>query len=143
MSRVINPETAGKQRNRMVKGLVISIRALMSQPDIDDSSLDVAAFMALSLDGIANTIEATVGPWEKRNYWVKADSFRRDWSWTEKLGNEMKSAAFDQDWQAVAILSAQIGSKLSKVQVSPRHRMGKPWLGAWEALQAHKLKDTN
>ena len=84
-----------------------------------------------------------MAPWEKRNYWVKADSFRRDWSWTEKLGTEMKSAAFDQDWQTVAILSAQIGSKLSKVQVSPRHRMGKPWLGAWEALQAHKLKNQN
>ena len=136
MARVINPETAGKQRNRMVKGLVISIRALMSQPDIDDSSLDVAAFMALSLDGIANTIEATVGPWEKRNYWVKADRFRMEWAWAESLGVEMRRGVLEEDWELIAATCVRIADKVKKVQVSDRHRMGEPWVGAYQVLAA-------
>jgi hypothetical protein len=136
MSRVINPETAGKQRNRMVKGLVISIRALMSQPDIDDSSLDVAAFMALSLDGIANTIEATVGPWEKRNYWVKADRFRMEWAWAESLGAEMRRGVLEEDWELIAATCVRIADKVKKVQVSDRHHMGEPWVGAYQVLAA-------
>lgn len=141
MSRIIDTQNVGKQRNRLQKEIVISIREFMTQTKPTVVTKDLAAFIALSLLEISKGVERTVAPWEKRNYWVKADSFRREWSWTETLGNEMKSAAFDQDWQTVAMLSAQIGSKLSKVQVSPRHRMGKPWLGAWEALQENKLKN--
>jgi hypothetical protein len=134
MARVINPETAGKQRNRMVKGLVISMRALMSQPDVDDSSLDVAAFMALSLDGIADTIEATVVPWEKRNYWVKADRFRMEWAWAESLGADMRRGVLEEDWGLIAATCVRIADKVKKVQVSDRHRMGEPWVGAYQAL---------
>jgi hypothetical protein len=134
MARVINPETAGKQRNRMVKGLVISMRALMSQPDVDDSSLDVAAFMALSLDGIADTIEATVVPWEKRNYWVKADRFRMEWAWAESLGADMRRGVLEEDWELIAATCVRIADKVKKVQVSDRHRMGEPWVGAYQAL---------
>ncbi len=134
MARVINPETSGKQRNRMVKGLVISMRALMSQPDVDDSSLDVAAFMALSLDGIADTIEATVVPWEKRNYWVKADRFRMEWAWAESLGADMRRGVLEEDWELIAATCVRIADKVKKVQVSDRHRMGEPWVGAYQAL---------
>lgn len=136
MSRVINPETAGKQRNRLVKGLVISIRALMSQPDVDDSSLDVAAFMVLSLDSIANTIEATVVPWEKRDYWVKADRFRMEWAWAEVLGADMRRGVLEEDWELIAATCVRIAEKIKNVKVSDRHRMGQPWVGAYEILVA-------
>jgi hypothetical protein len=136
MSRVINPETAGTQRNRIVKALVISIRALMSQPDIDDSSLDVAAFMALSLDSIAKTIEATVIPWEKRDYWVKADRFRMEWAWAETLGADMRRGVLDEDWELIAATCVRIAEKIKNVQVSDRHRMGEPWVGAYQILVA-------
>jgi hypothetical protein len=33
------------------------------------------------------------------------------------------------------MLSAQIGQKLQKIKVSERHRMGKPWVGAWNKLE--------
>jgi len=136
MSRVINPETAGTQRNRIVKALVISIRALMSQPDIDDSSLDVAAFMALSLESIAKTIEATVIPWEKRDYWVKADRFRMEWAWAEALGADMRRGVLDEDWELIAATCVRIAEKIKNVQVSDRHRMGEPWVGAYQILVA-------
>ncbi len=137
MSRIIDTQGVGKQRTRLQKGIVISIRELMLQTKPTLVTKDLAAFIALALLEISKGVERTVAPWEKRNYWVKADSFRRDWAWTENLGTEMKIAALDQDWQSVAMLSAKIGTHLNKIQVSPRHRMGKPWLGAWEGLQEY------
>ena len=138
MSRIIDTQSVGKERNKLQKAIVISIRELIVQTEPNIITKDLAAFIALALNTISKGVERTVAPWEKRNYWVKADHFRREWAWTEKFGAEMKVAALAEDWPTVAILSAQIGSKLSKVQVSPRHRMGKPWLGAWEELVAEK-----
>ena len=46
----------------------------------------------------------------------------------------MKEAVLVDNWAEVAILTDQIGEKLSTIKVSPRHRMGKPWVGAWKQL---------
>lgn len=134
LSRLIQTETVGQERKRLTKMIVISIRELMKQSNPDSSTKDLAAFIALALEAVDNTIERTVAPWEKRNYWVKADKFRREWAWAQKLGEEMRQAVFLEDWGEVAIISAQVGAKLGKLDVSPRHRMGKPWIGAWDRL---------
>ncbi len=136
MSRVINPESAGKTRNRLVKAMVISIRELFSQPEINDASLDVAAFIALTLEAIAQTIEPTIEPWEKRGYWVKADRFRMEWSWAGKYSSQMRHAVIDEDWPRITEIAVKVGEQVSGVKVSERHRMGTPWVGAWEQLSA-------
>ena len=140
MGRVIHTQNIGQQRTKMLKAIVISIRELMQQSEPDDKTRDLAAFIALALAVVADTIEKTVAPWEKRDYWVKADRFRREWAWTEEMAAQMRAAALKQDWPSVAMLSAQIGTKLSNIEVSPRHRMGKPWEGAWEELTAGRMK---
>jgi len=135
MSRVINPDSAGKERTRLTKAIVISIRELAKQTNPGAEARDLAAFIALALSSIAEGIDISVAAWEKRNYWVKADRFRMDWAWAGQLGEKMKTAILTDDWTSVALLSAQIGEKLNKVKVSDNHRMGKPWVGAWKQLQ--------
>jgi hypothetical protein len=135
MSRVINPDSAGKERNRLTKAVVITIRELVKQTEPTDETRDMAAFIALALGTIAEGIDVSVAAWEKRNYWVKADRFRMDWAWASQLGEKMKSAVLEEDWASVAMLSAQIGQKLQKIKVSERHRMGKPWVGARRELE--------
>lgn len=140
MSRVINPDSAGKERTRLTKAIVISIRELARQTDPTAGSgqvqaRDLAAFIALALQAIAASIDVSVAAWEKRNYWVKADRFRMDWDWAGQLGEKMKTAVLEDDWASVAMLSAQIGQKLHKVNVSEKHRMGRPWVGVWERLE--------
>ena len=135
MSRVINPDSAGKERNRLTKAIVISIRELAKQNDPGDKARDLAAFIALALETIAEGIDVSVAAWEKRNYWVKADRFRMDWAWAGQLGEKMKTAVLEDDWASVAMLSAQIAQKLHKVKVSEKHRMGTPWVGAWDRLE--------
>jgi hypothetical protein len=135
MSRVINPDSAGKERTRLTKAIVITIRELVKQTEPTEETRDMAAFIALALGTISNGIDVSVAAWEKRNYWVKADRFRMDWAWAGQLGEKMKSAVLTDDWASVAMLSAQIGQKLQKIKVSERHRMGKPWVGAWEEIE--------
>ncbi len=135
MSRVINPDGAGKERTKLCKGVVLALRELVRQSDADQNSKDLAAFIALALIDIYDTVESSVGAWEKRGYWVKADRFRLEWDWTERLGNKMKKALLAEDWAAVAMTSAEVGQKLVKVDVPVRNRLGTPWVGAWEKLQ--------
>jgi len=135
MSRVINPESAGKERNRLTKAIVIAIRELAKQSEPNEEARDLAAFIALSLRTIADGIDVSVGAWEKRDYWVKADRFRMEWAWAGQMGEKMRAAVRNEDWGSVAMLSAQIGQKLQKVKVSEKHRMGKPWVGAYKQLE--------
>ncbi len=148
MSRVINPDSAGKDRTRLTKAIVIAIRELARQSDPSipvraqagsgqdqvAEARDLAAFIALALQTIAAGIDVSVAAWEKRDYWVKADRFRMEWAWAGQMGEKMRTAVLSDDWGNVAMLSAQIAQKLQKIKVSENHRMGSPWVGAWEKL---------
>ena len=134
MSRIINIDGVGKQRKRFTREVVLAIRELMQQSDVTDETRDLAAFIALKLDAIFETIEITVAPWEKRDYWVKADRFRMEWAWSGKYAEEMRAAVTQDNWQQVAATAAKTAEKLKKVEVTKRHRMGEPWHGAWDML---------
>lgn len=134
MGRVINPESAGKERTRLTKAIVLSIRELAKQPAPSAASRDMAAFISLALEEICAGIDLSVQAWEKRGYWVKADRFRLDWLWAGQYGAKMRDAVLQDDWAAVAAVMAQTAQKLSKVQVSTNHRFGTPWVGAYKRL---------
>ncbi len=137
MGRVINPESAGKERTRLVKGTVLAMRELMRQTQPDELSQDLAAFIALALLEIAEGIDASVLAWEKKGYWVKADRFRLEWDWSARLGDQMRQAILANDWAGVARTAVQVAGKLSSVKVAEHHRLGTPWVGAYRKLAAH------
>ena len=135
LSRVINPDSAGKERTRLTKGVVLAIRELAHQSEPGAEARDLAAFIAMALSIISGTIDISVAAWEKRDYWVKADKFRMEWAWSGPYSEKMKQALLKDDWGSVAQLAAQTAQKLSKVTVPPGHRLGRPWVGAWEELK--------
>lgn len=137
MSRLINPDSAGKDRTRLSKAIVLSIRELAKQTDITSETKDLAAFIALALQSISEGIDASVVAWEKRDYWVKADRFRMEWMWTGQYAEKMKTAVLKDDWATIAMLMPQIAQKFSKVAVSDKHRLGKPWVDAYRQLNGH------
>lgn len=136
MSRVINPDSAGKDRTRLTKAIVLAMRELAKQSEPTAAARDLAAFIALALSAISQGIDASVAAWEKRDYWVKADKFRMEWMWTGVVAEKMKSAVLAEDWGAVAMLLPQIAGKLDRIQVSDNHRLGKPWDGAYMKLKS-------
>jgi hypothetical protein len=135
LSRIINPDSAGKERARLAKAVVLAIRELAKQEEPGTEARDLAAFIAIALSIIAETIDVSVSAWEKRGYWVKADHFRMDWAWSEQVAAKMKVAVLSADWNAVAQAATTAGQKLNKITVPPGHRLGRPWVGAWEQLK--------
>jgi hypothetical protein len=134
VSRVINPESAGKERTQILRSIVIALRELNHQTDIGDDTRDLAAYIGIALGLVDQSIDTSVTAWEKRGYWLKADRFRLDWEWAERLGKNMRQAVVNEDWPQVAITSAQLMVKVKNIEVPVRNRIGTPWQGAWEQL---------
>jgi len=139
LSRVINPESAGKQRKRLARSVVLSIRELGKQTEVSTASRDMAAYIVLALQEMHDTVETSVVAWEKRGYWVKADRFRLEWEWSQILSNKIFKALMEDDWASMAMLLAQVAQKLNKEQIPARHRLGTPWVGAWKHLQTQDV----
>ncbi|MBT3313733.1 MAG: hypothetical protein HN390_03875 [Anaerolineae bacterium] len=140
MSRIINPNSAGKERTKLTRAVALAVRELAkTDPSANAGQLneahDLAAFISLALEIVAETIEVSVVAWEKRNYWVKADKFRMEWRWAGQLAEEMRVAALKDDWTSVAQVAMQVAVKLQKIKISDKHRMGRPWVGSWQKLQ--------
>lgn len=138
MSRLINPDSVGKERTRLSKSIVLCIRELAKQSNVTSETKDQAAFIALALQTIAEGIDASVQAWEKRDYWVKADKFRMEWMWAGQTATKLKDAVLSDDWASIAMLLPQIAQRFNKVVVSDNHRLGKPWTGAYKLLALHQ-----
>jgi hypothetical protein len=137
LSRIINPDSAGKERSHLSKTIVLAVREMVLQSEPGIESRDLAAFIILALERIAATIDVSVAAWEKRDYWVKADKFRMEWAWAGQLAKKMRAGLRKEDWGEIAVAAAQVAQKLKKVSVAPGNRLGKPWVGAWEVLKTN------
>lgn len=130
MGKIINPNTAGKDRNRLLKTISLAIREFEGPNASAEETRDLIAFISLALDAVNKTIEQTITPWEKRGYWVKADKFRMEWAWVKKYNKELKSNIMENDVFGVASSIQAIKEKISDTKV-PRGKQVKPWIGAW------------
>jgi len=134
MSRIINLNSPGKERTRLTRAVVLAVRELAKQSGPGDAARDLAAFIALALQAIAETIDASVSAWEKRGYWVKADRFRMAWLWSGQSAERMRAAVLAEDWAAVAQIAAQVAQRLYGVNLAQNPRLGRPWLGAYKVI---------
>ena len=136
MSRIINTDSTGKQRSQLSRAAAVALRQLSQQTEFGDEARDLAAFIALALKAIHDGIDPSVAAWEKRGYWLKADRFRMEWSWTNVLAGKMRTAVLQEDWSSAAVIAVQVAQRLKDVEVPKRNRIGTPWVGAWGRLQA-------
>ncbi|WP_299028331.1 hypothetical protein [uncultured Thermanaerothrix sp.] len=136
MSRVIQTDSVGKQRQTLVRALALAVRELMRQGTINAQTRDLVAFLVLAMEEIAQNIDETVKAWEKRGYWLKADRFRLDWEWTQVVSRRLRQALAEEDWEGIVPLVGEVASRVGHVQIPVRHRLGEPWRGAWEKLQS-------
>jgi hypothetical protein len=135
MTRIINTSTPGKERAKLSKAIVIAIREFMRQEEPDKSTKDIVSFVVLALMEIASGIDKSVAAWEKRGYWVKADKYRMEWLWAGEYAKKIEKAFEQSDWGTIAGLFLEIMGQFENIKVSDRHRMGKPWQGAFKKFQ--------
>jgi hypothetical protein len=135
LGRVINPETAGKERTQWMRAVTLAVRELALQAEPNENARDAAAFIALALENVHATIDSSVAAWEKRDYWVKADRFRMEWDWTRRYSERMRQAVLAEDWAAITQNMLEIAARVNSVKVPLRHKLGAPWVGAYQKLQ--------
>ena len=135
MGRVINPERPGKIRDRLLKVLVIALEEYQNLDGVSVQTKDIAAFVALTLEAISQTVERTASAWEKRDYWIKADRFRNEWKWVSMYGNRMQAAVLDGDYSLVHTTATDIFEFVIDIEVPKHHRLGTPWTGAYQELK--------
>jgi len=138
LSRLINPDSVGKERTRLSKSIVLCIRELAKQSKVTPVTKDQAAFIALALQAISEGIDSSVAAWEKRDYWVKADKFRMEWMWAGQYAAKLKEAVLSDDWATIATMPPSIAQRFSKIEVSDNHRLGTPWSSAYQLLALHQ-----
>ena len=136
MGNVYNPDSAGKDRTRLSKTIVLALRELMRQPEPNSLTRDLTAYVILALEEISKNIDVSVEAWEKRGYWVKADKFRLEWEWAGSCSKALRTALLAEDWGTVAMTAVKIGQKLNKIMIPEHHRLGTPWVGAWKKLNS-------
>ena len=139
MARVVRTQSIGTQRTRLSKSIVLSIREIHKKQKFDQEVKELVAYMIIAMIAVDATVEESVAPWEKRGYWVKADRFRMDWSWAKNYPSKLRKELNDNNWDEIIPVLIKIGMKLNKIEVSEKHRMGKPWIGAWDEYILREL----
>ncbi|MCM1564759.1 MAG: hypothetical protein NC238_02145 [Dehalobacter sp.] len=129
-------ESGTTYRNRLTKSIVLSIRRMMQKGQPDKESLDMAAYVVLALEKIEESVDLSATAWEKRDYWLKADRFRMEWSWVEARRLSLVKAVLSQDWGNIASELIQVAQHFNKVEVSEKNRLGEPWVGSFKVLSS-------
>jgi hypothetical protein len=99
-----------------------------------DTSSDELAFIAAALEEIAAGIDVTTTAWEKRDYWLKADQFRRQWEWTGRTAQRLRAAIERRDAVETIAALADLAPRLAGVTLPKRLPKELPWKGAHEKL---------
>ena len=140
MTQYIKTESGSSIRNKLLKSIIITIRDLGKQNEVNYDTKDMIAFIILSLIKISETIEEAVIAWEKRDYWLKADRFRLEWEWTIKSSNGLYQALLNDDWETISTLIPIIAGKCRNVKLSSKSGSLKIWVGAYNNLMRSNKK---
>jgi len=136
LSRIVRPESAARLRERILQTTALAMRHAATQSPNSTDGPDILAFIVLALQQIAQSVETSAAAWEKRGYWVKADRFRRDWTWAEGVSGDIETALRDRDYAAAGDRMGQLARHLAAVKIPSRMQPTKPWEGSWERWSA-------
>lgn len=122
------------KRNELVEGIALALRELANKKEIDDEVRDLISFIIILLRKITSSIDTTATAWEKRNYWLKVDRYRKEWEWCKyneaKLLKELK----ENDWEAIFQNLNLLLNRCAGVNIRKKMITSKPWLGAFQLL---------
>ena len=134
MSRIINSDTPSQQRAKLLK--LVANAVLFAEENYQKSNElnDLLAFIVLTLMEIEKTIIKTTAPWEKRDYWVKADKFRREWGWVHETINSLLSSRNSSGWEFLPFAVESLKEKIKNIEIPRYLKEKKYWNGAYAVL---------
>ena len=134
MSRIINVDNPSKTRNRNRRTIAEILRRLSEKQDVDDETKDMLAVIVYSLREINEGVEQSARAWEKRDYWMKAERFLREWSWTAEMAANIEDVIRNEAWDLLPELIADLFPRFADIQVKTMTRDPDVWRGAFRQL---------
>jgi hypothetical protein len=134
MGRVINTDSPGKRRNQMMRTAAELLRHLSQKNDIDDDARDMLALLVSCLREISDGIDESTVAWEKRDYWIKAEEFRRRWSWTGTMADDLEDIIMREDWGQLPSLMVKLFPYFADIKVTKFTRKPSLWKGSYQRL---------
>ncbi len=138
MSRVINPDSAGKQRNQHIRTIAEILRHLTQKPEMDAEAKDMIATMVYCLRDIDNGIEVSAEAWEKRDYWLKADELRTRWGWAGQTADQLQGVLLEDKWDQMPQLMLKILPHVKDVTITRLMRKPEDWFGNYARLLSER-----
>lgn len=134
MSRVINTDSIGKQRNQLMRTAAELLRHLSQKPAIDAEAKDMLAALVITLKAVEDSVDEAMVAWENRNYWNKVEEFRMQWAWVgagaARLEQTVRNAAWDQlPPQMIALMT-----HFADITITRFTRGADAWEGAYDKL---------
>ena len=132
MGNVIHTEAPSKRREKILRLIATMLKISDLDQVYNDEYKDKVAFIYLSLLELDKTISETVSPWEKRDYWLKADKFRKEWNWVKTVLTAINAKMFNKKWSDIGIEIDYIKSKMTDLEPLKRMSNTKFWDGAYK-----------
>ena len=138
MSRVINPDSAGKQRNQLMRTAAEILRRLSQKTDIDADVKDMLAMLVYCFREIDEGIDQSAQAWEKRDYWVKAEELRQRWGWPGDMADQIQAMIYQEEWNRLPPIIVKLLPRFADVKITKLTRNESLWQGAYERLLRDK-----
>ena len=142
MSRVINVNNPTKIRNYARRTIAEILYLLPRKTKFDDEAKDMTATIVYCLREIDSTIETSAAAWEKRDYWMKAERFMRDWGWTKEVAANFEDIIREEAWDLLPELLADLMPHFTDLEIKSFTRKADAWQGAYKRLLADPPKTT-
>ncbi len=136
MSRVINTNNPTKLRNQNRRTIAEMLRHIVERGTIDDAVKDMAATIVTCLVEIDAGVLVTIAAWEKRDYWMKAERFQRDWAWAKESAANMDDVLRHEAWDLLPSLLMELMPRFSDIQINKFTRKPIFWEGNYDKLVA-------
>jgi hypothetical protein len=141
MGRVINPDTTGKRRNQLMRGSAEILRMLAQKRQIDDETRDMIATLVYNLREIDEGVEQSAEAWEKRDYWMKAEEFRKRWHWAGYMAGQLTSVTLENKWEKLPEIMVKLMPHFSDIKITKMTRKDSLWDGNYARLLGEKSPD--
>lgn len=138
MGNVVNTDSPSKRREKILRLISTMLEISDFGHDNAEENKDKMAFIYLSLNEIDKTITETVRPWEKRDFWLKADKFREEWNWVKAALAMIDEKLTKKKWEELEQEIVFIKSKLIGVEPMKRMSNSKFWTGAFDTYKNQK-----
>jgi hypothetical protein len=138
MSRVINPDSTGRQRNQLMRTAAEILRRMGQKTAVDEEVKDMVATLVFCFREIDEGIDQSAAAWEKRDYWVKAEELRQKWSWASDMADQLRVMVYNDEWHLMPQMMIKLLPRVADIKINKMTRKEDQWAGAYERLIREK-----